>query len=235
MKMNAASRGLLFFALVIVLSVNLPHAWGQPQITEADHVEEFGSTEGTNVNSGFLLLDGRYMPLPYKVTRRGLSVFINDLRVDGPVIKWPISEDWKGKPFAPPLDRDSVLKEAESRRRSIERQLENDFCVILFPDLSQLVFRPAVTVSVMRVLQNEESSEQKVIALEQMELGHDRTRDQLKALVDKFTPSQELAKRLDTLAKSSATYRVEQECRIKQRNSQSTNAPYSSPAVGSKR
>jgi hypothetical protein len=75
------------------------------------------------------------------------------------------------KPFSPPMDNDSVLKEAESSRRRRERQLENDFCILLFRDLNKLVFRPSVTVSVVRILQSDQSADQKAGTLEKMELG----------------------------------------------------------------
>jgi hypothetical protein len=45
--------------------------------------------EGKELRSGFVFFDGRYLEAPYAVTRRGLSIYVNETRVRGPTVDWP--------------------------------------------------------------------------------------------------------------------------------------------------
>ena len=47
--------------------------------------EELGSTSGRPVMSGFVFINGRYLPPPYTVARVGNGIFINRLQVQQPV------------------------------------------------------------------------------------------------------------------------------------------------------
>ena len=67
-------------------------AWGctlaqLPEVTEAA-VEDLGTTYGFPQTGGFVFIDGRYIPPPYTVTRRGNGLFINRILVERPVA-WP--------------------------------------------------------------------------------------------------------------------------------------------------
>ncbi|HCE45539.1 MAG TPA: hypothetical protein DET40_18520 [Lentisphaeria bacterium] len=61
--------------------------------------EIFGEEVSKPITSGYLIFKGRYIPPPYVIKRSGLSLFINDLMVVGPM-KWrnPNAE----KPRNPP-------------------------------------------------------------------------------------------------------------------------------------
>ncbi len=51
-------------------------------------VGEFGTTVGTPIDSGFVFVDGQYLDAPYRVTRRGLGLFINEKLIEPPM-RWP--------------------------------------------------------------------------------------------------------------------------------------------------
>ena len=51
----------------------------------AEAVAELGSTFGTPQMSGFVFIDGRYLPPPYTVTRKGNGLFINRIQFEQPV------------------------------------------------------------------------------------------------------------------------------------------------------
>ena len=67
----------------------------------AEAVDALGVTTGTPQTSGFVFIDGKYVPPPYTVTRRGNGIFINRIQVDQPV-------PWIGTPLgeAPPKKLD---------------------------------------------------------------------------------------------------------------------------------
>jgi hypothetical protein len=54
----------------------------------ANAVAELGVNEGQPVDSGFVFVDGRYVEAPYRVSRRGVGLYINDVHLydRGP---WP--------------------------------------------------------------------------------------------------------------------------------------------------
>lgn len=58
-------------------------AW-LPEVPERA-VAELGSTHGTPQAKGFVFVEGRYIPPPYTVTRKGNGIFINRIQVDQPV------------------------------------------------------------------------------------------------------------------------------------------------------
>ncbi len=55
-----------------------------PQVTQAS-VDDLGITHGTPQMSGFVFVDGCYLPPPYTVTRRGNAIFINRIQIEQPV------------------------------------------------------------------------------------------------------------------------------------------------------
>ncbi|MFH1232164.1 MAG: hypothetical protein V1709_11790 [Planctomycetota bacterium] len=65
-----------------------------PLILKAEPVEdslwidEFGVKKGESINSGFVFLNGKYIDVPYVVTRKGLALFLNDKMIEPP-IRWP--------------------------------------------------------------------------------------------------------------------------------------------------
>ncbi len=58
-----------------------------PDVTEAA-VAELGTTLGTPQMNGFVFIDGRYIPPPYTVTRKGNGIFINRIQIEQPA-PWP--------------------------------------------------------------------------------------------------------------------------------------------------
>lgn len=64
-------------------------AWGclwaeLPEVTE-EAMSDLGVTYGTPQMNGFVFIEGRYLPPPYTVTRRGNGIFVNRIQVEQPV------------------------------------------------------------------------------------------------------------------------------------------------------
>lgn len=55
-----------------------------PEVTQAA-LDELGITYGVPQMNGFVFVNGRYLPPPYTVTRRGNAIFINRYQVEQPV------------------------------------------------------------------------------------------------------------------------------------------------------
>lgn len=98
----------------------------QPASSQPDlHVDVFGERVGEPIDSGFVFADGEYMDKPYRVTRRGTSLYVNDRRVRTYRITWPpykleVDED-PGIPAG--LTRDSDFPEDPSPDAFFRRKL----------------------------------------------------------------------------------------------------------------
>jgi hypothetical protein len=68
-------------------------------------VEELGSTYGTPQMSGFVFVDGRYLPPPYTVARKGNGIYINRTLVEQPVA-WPRGAGAAGPAAKKAIDAD---------------------------------------------------------------------------------------------------------------------------------
>lgn len=55
-----------------------------PEVSE-EALSELGSTYGTPQMNGFVFIEGRYVPPPYTVTRKGNGIFINRILIEQPV------------------------------------------------------------------------------------------------------------------------------------------------------
>ena len=55
-----------------------------PEVS-AEALDALGTTTGMPQTSGFVFIDGKYIPPPYTVTRRGNGIFINRVQIDQPV------------------------------------------------------------------------------------------------------------------------------------------------------
>lgn len=81
-----ARKLICFFAMLMFgsrVAAQLPEVSVQA-------LDELGSTYGVPQMNGFVFIEGRYIPPPYTVTRKGNGIFINRIQVEQPV-RWPVS------------------------------------------------------------------------------------------------------------------------------------------------
>ena len=71
-------------AAAAVLMAHAARAAELPEVSE-EAVAALGSTAGSPQVRGFVFVDGKYLPPPYMVTRRGNGIFINRIQVAQPV------------------------------------------------------------------------------------------------------------------------------------------------------
>jgi hypothetical protein len=81
--------------IVIIIAVGFGIAGereSHAQSTNVQAILDLGVTEGRAVTNGFVLIDGKYLNIPYNVSRRGNGIFINDALIEEPS-PWPIPAD----------------------------------------------------------------------------------------------------------------------------------------------
>ncbi len=75
---------ILFIAVSLLMTGHNAEAKVLPEVTQAA-VDEMGVTYGVPCMTGFVFVDGQYLPPPYTVTRRGNAIFINRYQIEQPV------------------------------------------------------------------------------------------------------------------------------------------------------
>jgi len=70
--------------ILVFMTSDLLFGRSLPEITQAS-IDELGVTYGVPQMSGFVFVDGQYIPPPYTVTRRGNAIFINRVQIEQPV------------------------------------------------------------------------------------------------------------------------------------------------------
>jgi len=77
---------ILFFVFAVCIVITTLHLNAQalPKVMQSA-VDELGITSGTPQRSGFVFVEGKYLTLPYTVTRRGNAIFVNRVQIEQPV------------------------------------------------------------------------------------------------------------------------------------------------------
>jgi hypothetical protein len=102
-------------ALCMLLSCASPPAVAQsssaPTTRSQLHADAFGEYRGKPIATGYLFLDGAYIDSPYTVSRCGVAVLVNGIRMRTYRIQWP-PRDWSVRedPGIPPgVTRDTTF------------------------------------------------------------------------------------------------------------------------------
>ncbi|MBN1590979.1 MAG: hypothetical protein JW888_15810 [Pirellulales bacterium] len=178
-----------------------------PEDTEPKPVESI--VEGVPIDSGFVILKGKYLSSPYVVGRRGEELFINGRSVDTErfhMRRWGSRGSYPGREggFRTGGAEGNLLSsdtEQSSHRRSssstayVEHQLQSNALLIVFDD-EMAVFVPGrQEMAVLEILLGKLPQEDKVQALMKLRtMWIDSAR--WNELVHTFQPSTELAERV---------------------------------------
>ncbi|MBN1766025.1 MAG: hypothetical protein JW860_12255 [Sedimentisphaerales bacterium] len=74
-----------------------------PVFSSDSYTDKYGVTEGDEINSGFVFIEGKYVEPPYRISRRGLSLYVNEIIINSPIrnlggLKFIIQGDPKTMP-----------------------------------------------------------------------------------------------------------------------------------------
>ncbi len=106
-----------FFSILVSVSrAQLPEVPGEA-------IDALGMTLGTPKRTGFVFIEGRYISLPYTVSRKGNGIFINRIQVEQPFAWTP--EALTPSTIPPPkTDVDAPVKTEEVKPSSLDTPLE---------------------------------------------------------------------------------------------------------------
>ncbi len=113
--------GFMCKNLAIVVGVCICSLWvsvccAQWPEVPSEAVEALGVTPGTPKRNGFVFIEGRYIPPPYTVSRKGNAIFINRMQVEQP-ISW--SAEKLTPVLLPPPAKTETPKKVEPAKPSL--------------------------------------------------------------------------------------------------------------------
>jgi len=191
--MNNRKSYILF--CVFVMMVILP----QVSYAEENFIEQFGVTEGSPVNKGFVFLDGQYIEPPYVVSREGLTLLINGRKIERPARHPGLKPLANGK--SPEnltvVEREKLSRGLEATRGFYEEYLIRDCGYMFFSSGGHIRLSPyTVAYDLLDVIKLLESNKSRNEKLKALELHNWHLSVNIEPLVDNFSTTPDLMLRL---------------------------------------
>jgi len=168
-------------------------AWEQRLATAGMDAFDRPTAVGGPIEHGFVFIDGAYLPPPYRISRKGLALLINDVEVQG---------------FTPSVDSRALafgLHYRGQQRREYEQGLQQDWCYFIASGAADVALDPHSAAfqlpDMIEALRSDRSVEEKVLELERCGWRYSAGRDKLAALATGFSAPPELDMRLEALAR----------------------------------
>lgn len=111
-----------FLGTVVFLS-NLP------LLAQDAYVAQFGVTESKPVDKGVVFIDGQYIESPYRVSRKGLTLYINDRKIERPTrhVETPIIPGYENPERISDVEREKLFRALEATRKIYENYLGRNY------------------------------------------------------------------------------------------------------------
>lgn len=146
--------------------------------------------DGEPIAAGFLILDGQYVPPPYRISEQGHRIWINDCEL-----------------LPSRRQREADSEEQESfggmpgpapRRLRLERELAQGMLLVLAADGTFIEYPQASAFEILSLLCSTQSRDEQLVHLLQSGQGFDSLR--WARVLDRFQPNDELRSRMEAMA-----------------------------------
>ena len=195
MNKNGNYLGILVTAVVI---------FGQMSHAANSYVTEFGITEGNSVSEGFVFIDGRYVESPYNVTRKGLTLYINERTISRPTryVGTPWLAGYDNPENLSIEERGKLLRALEATRGIYEKQLTQGYGYLFSNGRGHFVLTPyAVAYDLPDVVRLLTSNKPRSDKLAEMKPSNWHLFMDVNSFVENFYVSEQLMPRLKSLGK----------------------------------
>jgi len=169
-------------------------------------LEEFGTTGGRPVDNGFVFLDSQYLQPPYAISRKGLTLYVNDAKVEPSDLlrtKRALSAE-PNYALWTVANRRKLLAKIEHLRAEYETRLQEGACYFFFSEGGDISMKPYSVAyelpGIVEDLRSGKPIEEKLQSIRRMN-WHLNVGDQKVAkLVARFSAPGDLEARLSDLA-----------------------------------
>ena len=159
-------------------------------------MDEFGVTEGLAIRSGVVFIDGAYVPSPYTVSRKGLSLYVNDRQIKRPRrhMQTPILTTDSPTSQLPSQERQRLYRALEATRGICEKYLGRGYGYLFSSRGGHVKLSPYTVAyqlsAVMDLLEAEVPRDEKLGGLRDYNW---HLHIDIEPLVDNFSPSTRLS------------------------------------------
>jgi len=191
-------KGNYFGILVTVVMI-----FGQMSHAANSYVTEFGITEGNSVSEGFVFIDSRYVESPYKVTRKGLTLYINERKINRPTryVGTPSSVGYANPGILSIEERRKLLRALEATRGIYEKHLSQGYGYLFSNGGGHFILTPyAVAYDLPDVVKLLTSNKPRSDKLAELKPYNWHLFMDVNSFVENFYVSEQLMPRLKSLA-----------------------------------
>jgi hypothetical protein len=166
-------------------------------------LEQFGATEGKSVNNGFVFMDGRYIESPYIVSSRGLSLYVNNIKIPRPAryAGLPVIGGYENPASLSLEEKQKLFRQLEATRDIYEKYLNREYGYLFFSKGGHVRLSPQTVAydlpGVIKLLTSDKTRDEKLTELlpQNWHLSGDMV-----TFVDNFHVTAQLSPRLSQLA-----------------------------------
>ncbi len=125
-----------------------------PLLAQDAYVAQFGVTEGKPVDKGVVFIDGQYIETPYRVSRKGLTLYINDRKIDRPTrhVETPIIPGYENPERISDVEREKLFRALEATRKIYEKYLGRNYGYLFSSKGGHLKLSPHTVAYAMPVV-----------------------------------------------------------------------------------
>lgn len=193
--------------IVIAALLLLPLVFAGRGLAQDSLLEEFGTTDGQAVDNGFVFLDGQYLQPPYVISRKGLTLYVNDAAIEPSDVLRTKKSLSKEADYAvwTQANKARLLAKIENVRADYETNVQKGACYFFFSEGGHISMQPySVAYELPRIVEDLRSGrpiDEKLQSIRRMN-WHLHVGDQKVAkLVARFSAPGDLETRLNRLAK----------------------------------
>jgi len=186
----------LHIILLIGILVQLP----VPRAVAQDkYIGEFGVTEGEPVDAGVVFIDGEYLTSPYIVSRRGLTLHVNNRQIKRPRhhMETPILTGEVDPSRLTEQERQKLFRALEATRRIYEEYLSKGYGYLFSSKGGHIRLSPrTIGYGLPKVAELLASDILRDEKLQRLKVSNWHLHIDIEPLVDNFVPSPHLTHRM---------------------------------------
>jgi hypothetical protein len=166
-------------------------------------LKQFGVAEGKSVDNGFVFVDGRYIESPYVISRRGLSLYVNNIKIKRPsrYSGMPVIPGYENPASLSWEEKQKLFRQLEAVRDIYEKYLNRKYAYLFFGKSGHVRLSPHTAAydlpEVIESLTSDKKRDEKLTILRphNWHLSGD-----METFVDNFSVTERLLPRLHQLA-----------------------------------
>lgn len=188
--------------IVLILSYSIL-SYTHVIFAQDEYIKEFGSTMGETIDKGVVFVDGEYLSAPYTISRKGLSLYVNDREIRRPRrhVETPILTGDTVPSQLSEQERQKLFRSLEATRGIYEKYLKRDYGYLFSSEGGHVKLSPhTVAYKLPKVVTLLTSTQERDKKLSKLRPYNWHLHIDIESLIDNFSSSPQLMHRLSQQA-----------------------------------